>query len=108
MKDMPNRDWTPEQVREELKLGDSHVLCVTNRWDGFVIYRLLSPATLWISIAYGEKGNDIAYYWSTIIDIAKKCGIEKIAFGSARTGWGRRARQYGFSPTQIVYELELK
>ncbi len=108
MQDMPNRDWTPEQVREELKLGDSHIFCVTDRWDGFVIYRLLSPSTLWISIAYGEKGNDIAYYWRIIIDTAKKAGIEKVAFGSARTGWGRLARRYGFTPTQIVYELELK
>jgi hypothetical protein len=108
MLDMPGRDWTLESIYEELITGTSSCICVIDRWDGFIIYRIYGyPSICWIGIAYSANNNDIGYYWKYLIDSVRKAGITKIAFSSARTGWGRLAKRYGFKPVRIIYELEV-
>ena len=53
---------------------------------------------IWHANGIGWKG-----IMNTLNDIAKAAGAASIKFGTARKGWERRAKEYGFEQEKIIY-----
>lgn len=105
--------WIPEDVYLSLKTGDAvlHVCSVDKYYRGFLISRKLDTLEgkkLLIWIAHGDASGDVfADNLDTVKEWALGMGAVKIQFQSPRRGWEKVAEKLGFTPVQVVYEIEV-
>ena len=85
----------------------------TKKYEGFVILAeelpnvFLDVPDMLIWIAYSKVPGTALKLFPHIEKAAKKNGYKRIAFHSARDGWQKRAKAYGFSLTERVYHKRL-
>jgi hypothetical protein len=97
--------WEPGHVHAAVRNGDAQLMTVP---EGFIVWRIkvcefTEQVTFWLWIAYGEGGGIIERYEEQIVELARACGAERIAFESPRRGYLRRMRR-PWQVAQVQYE----
>ena len=101
-------DFT-EQVKNGLSTGVAHLfLALDPEYRGFAVIKpeqtLTGTKSLHVWAAYSENANPIDRM-AEIEAMALEQGFAQVTFSSARTGWGRRMKDY--QPTYQIYRKVL-
>jgi hypothetical protein len=75
-------------------------LVETDVSHGFMVLQPIGKTMhLWAAWLDSDNPKDLEDGLTHAINIARQGGCEKLTFSSVRKGWGRRARQLGFTPS---------
>lgn len=100
--------WDPAHVRKAVRAGEAQLMTGP---EGFIVWRIKAckftgRIVFWLWIAYGEGGGIIERYEDQIVELARCCGADAVAFESNRRGYLRRMRK-DWSVSQVVYERDV-
>lgn len=100
--------WELGHVRKAVRAGDAQLMVVP---EGFIVWRVRTceytgRIVFWLWIAYGAGGGIIERYEDQIVELARCCGADGIAFESNRKGYQRRMRK-NWTTTQVRYERDV-
>ncbi len=114
VKQTSGNGWIPEDVYNEIRNNRStlHLGDVNGEYAGFIV---LSPQQdydcgtlfIWICYSINPENDVVKIFLEDIKQMARKIKARNIKFMSARKGWERRLKDYGFEPVQTLFKLEV-
>ena len=110
-------DFLPADIYHQLMLENIHLYWIEEEGGsdrlGFAILSQYESGyekspTLMIDQLWIRPGANV--FLETVAagrELAQKIGVERMEFNSARMGWGRRARELGFTPVCVTYRCKV-
>jgi len=121
MQDIINKargKFIPADVYHQVMTGELNLFWVEDGEDGERFgFTILSQyesgyekcSTLVVDHLWLRPGIDIFLeFGAAVLEIAQETGMERLEFNSARLGWGRRLKEYGFEPITVTYHRQVK